>query len=141
MKGSPVVDAFGMEKTTAFTIIAPKGFGHRDFPGFRKVLDRVERLSQVWTGVPEMAVEPAILRSTQTRRIYCSLWPRLGLDEHEKRRIGQHPILEMSWEVAKVCQICQDHGWIEPTIYEGLYNAFHRAVSLPAPLRPFFLLL
>lgn len=35
----------------------------------------------------------------------------------------------MSWEVAKICEICEKNGWIKPTVYQGLYNAFHRAVE------------
>ena len=32
----------------------------------------------------------------------------------------------MSWEVARICEICKKNGWIMPSVYEGLYNAFHR---------------
>jgi aflatoxin B1 aldehyde reductase len=35
----------------------------------------------------------------------------------------------MSWEVARVCEICREHGWIQPTVYQCLYNAFHRRVE------------
>ena len=35
----------------------------------------------------------------------------------------------MSWEVARICEICQSHGWIRPSVYQGLYNAFHRRVE------------
>nr|GAT45964.1 predicted protein [Mycena chlorophos] len=35
----------------------------------------------------------------------------------------------MSWEVAETVGICKAHGWIQPTIYQGLYNAIHRAVE------------
>lgn len=31
-----------------------------------------------------------------------------------------------SWEVAKLCEICKKNGWQLPSVYEGLYNAFHR---------------
>lgn len=34
-----------------------------------------------------------------------------------------------SWEVAKVCEICERHGWVKPAVYQGLYNALHRAVE------------
>src|SRR5271156_5851561 len=34
----------------------------------------------------------------------------------------------MSWEVAQICEICNKNGWIKPTVYQGLYNALHRAV-------------
>lgn len=35
----------------------------------------------------------------------------------------------MSWEVAEVVTICRAHGWIQPTVYQGIYNAIHRAVE------------
>jgi aflatoxin B1 aldehyde reductase len=35
----------------------------------------------------------------------------------------------MSWEVAQICEICNKNGWIKPTVYQGLYNALHRAVE------------
>lgn len=33
------------------------------------------------------------------------------------------------WEVARICEICEENGWIKPTIYQGLYNTWHRAVE------------
>ncbi|KAI8654199.1 hypothetical protein LRP88_01776 [Fusarium phalaenopsidis] len=35
----------------------------------------------------------------------------------------------MSWEVAAICEICERHGWIKPTVYQGVYNALHRAIE------------
>ncbi|OAP58153.1 hypothetical protein AYL99_07243 [Fonsecaea erecta] len=35
----------------------------------------------------------------------------------------------MSWEVAQICEICRRNGWIQPTVYQGLYNAIHRSVE------------
>jgi aflatoxin B1 aldehyde reductase len=32
-----------------------------------------------------------------------------------------------SWEVATICDICGQNGWIKPSICQGIYNAFHRA--------------
>ena len=32
----------------------------------------------------------------------------------------------MTWEVARICEICRKNGWIMPSVYQGLYNAFHR---------------
>ena len=34
-----------------------------------------------------------------------------------------------SWEVARICQICEQHGWLKPSVYQGLYNVWHRAVE------------
>lgn len=34
-----------------------------------------------------------------------------------------------SWEVSVICEICEKNGWIKPTVYQGLYNAFHRKVE------------
>jgi aflatoxin B1 aldehyde reductase len=35
----------------------------------------------------------------------------------------------MSWEVAELVYICKNNGWIQPTIYQGLYNGISRAVE------------
>lgn len=35
----------------------------------------------------------------------------------------------MSWEVARICDICERNGWIKPSVYQGIYNALHRAVE------------
>ncbi|KAF8211060.1 Aldo/keto reductase [Mycena galopus ATCC 62051] len=43
------------------------------------------------------------------------------------------------WEVAEMVGICKQHGYIQPTAYQGIYNAIHRGVEpelLPA-LRKF----
>ncbi|KAJ5492417.1 Aldo/keto reductase [Penicillium expansum] len=34
-----------------------------------------------------------------------------------------------SWEVAKICEICERHGYIKPSVYQGMYNAFQRSVE------------
>jgi len=34
-----------------------------------------------------------------------------------------------SWEVALLCDICDRNGWIRPSVYQGLYNVWHRAVE------------
>jgi len=35
----------------------------------------------------------------------------------------------MSWEVAKICEICEAQGWIKPTVYQGIYNVLHRRIE------------
>lgn len=35
----------------------------------------------------------------------------------------------MAWEVAAICEICEAHGWIKPSVYQGVYNAFHRTIE------------
>tara|TARA_R110002060_G_scaffold52285_1_gene63222 strand:+ start:296 stop:1087 length:792 start_codon:yes stop_codon:yes gene_type:complete len=35
----------------------------------------------------------------------------------------------MSYEVAKICEICDKNGWIKPTVYQGIYSAIHRSVE------------
>ncbi|PPQ85274.1 hypothetical protein CVT25_010047 [Psilocybe cyanescens] len=34
-----------------------------------------------------------------------------------------------AWEVAEIVGICKANGYIQPTVYQGLYNAIHRAVE------------
>ena len=35
----------------------------------------------------------------------------------------------MAWEVAQIQEICIKHGWIRPSVYQGVYNAIHRTVE------------
>ena len=35
----------------------------------------------------------------------------------------------MAWEVAQICEMCKANGWIQPTVYQGVYNALHRTVE------------
>jgi len=35
----------------------------------------------------------------------------------------------LSWEVAEIVTLCRANGWIQPTVYQGLYNAIHRAAE------------
>ncbi|PAV19172.1 Aldo keto reductase [Pyrrhoderma noxium] len=35
----------------------------------------------------------------------------------------------MSWEVAEIVMLCRSKNWVQPTIYQGIYNAIHRAVE------------
>jgi aflatoxin B1 aldehyde reductase len=35
----------------------------------------------------------------------------------------------MSWEVAKICEICEKHGWIKPTVFQGIYHALQRSIE------------
>ena len=34
-----------------------------------------------------------------------------------------------SWEVAEIVGICKANGYIQPTAYQGIYNAIHRKVE------------
>ncbi|PPQ66846.1 hypothetical protein CVT26_009625 [Gymnopilus dilepis] len=34
-----------------------------------------------------------------------------------------------AWEVAEIVSICRANGYIQPTAYQGIYNAVHRAVE------------
>ena len=31
----------------------------------------------------------------------------------------------MAWEVAQICELCDRHGWIKASVYQGVYNALH----------------
>ena len=33
------------------------------------------------------------------------------------------------WEVAEMIGICRANGYIQPTAYQGIYNAIHRKVE------------
>ncbi|KAH9483767.1 Aldo-keto reductase [Psilocybe cubensis] len=34
-----------------------------------------------------------------------------------------------AWEVAEIVGICKANGYVQPTVYQGLYNAIHRAAE------------
>ncbi|XP_040843929.1 aflatoxin B1 aldehyde reductase member 2-like [Ochotona curzoniae] len=34
-----------------------------------------------------------------------------------------------SWEVAEICTLCRKNSWIQPTVYQGMYNATTRQVE------------
>ena len=34
-----------------------------------------------------------------------------------------------SWQVAEVVELCRRHGWMEPEVYQGMYNALTRDVE------------
>lgn len=34
-----------------------------------------------------------------------------------------------AWEVAQISELCIRHGWKRPDVYQGVYNALHRAVE------------
>ncbi|KAI9046681.1 hypothetical protein LZ554_009420 [Drepanopeziza brunnea f. sp. 'monogermtubi'] len=35
----------------------------------------------------------------------------------------------MSWEVAQICEICKRNGWIQPTVYQGVYHTLQRTIE------------
>ena len=35
----------------------------------------------------------------------------------------------MSWEVARICEICRANGWIQLTVYQGIYHALQRRIE------------
>lgn len=49
---------------------------------------------------------------------------------HEEGAFERYGISNyQAWEVAQICELCEKNGWVKPSIYQGLYNAFHRAVE------------
>ncbi|KZT56054.1 Aldo/keto reductase [Calocera cornea HHB12733] len=51
-------------------------------------------------------------------------------DLHKEGKFNRFGISNyMAWEVAEMVMICRDNGWIQPTLYQGIYNAIHRAVE------------
>ncbi|XP_049734064.1 aflatoxin B1 aldehyde reductase member 4 [Elephas maximus indicus] len=52
---------------------------------------------------------------------------------HQLHQEGKFVELGLSnyaaWEVAEICTLCKVHGWILPTVYQGMYNATTRQVE------------
>lgn len=34
-----------------------------------------------------------------------------------------------AWEVAQICELCRANNWVQPVVYQGVYNALHRSVE------------
>ena len=45
-------------------------------------------------------------------------------DQHKFKRLGLSNF--PAWMVSEACHICEVHGWMRPSVYEGLYNALSR---------------
>ncbi|XP_040843934.1 aflatoxin B1 aldehyde reductase member 4-like [Ochotona curzoniae] len=49
---------------------------------------------------------------------------------HELHKEGKFVELGLSnyaaWEVAEICMLCKKNGWIQPTVYQGMYSAITR---------------
>uniref|UniRef100_U3KMZ9 Aldo-keto reductase family 7 member A3 n=1 Tax=Oryctolagus cuniculus TaxID=9986 RepID=U3KMZ9_RABIT len=49
---------------------------------------------------------------------------------HQLHQEGKFVELGLSnyaaWQVAEICTLCRSHGWIQPTVYQGMYNAITR---------------
>ncbi|XP_043301656.1 aflatoxin B1 aldehyde reductase member 3-like isoform X1 [Cervus canadensis] len=52
---------------------------------------------------------------------------------HQLHQEGKFVELGLSnyaaWEVAEICTLCRSNGWIQPTVYQGMYNATTRQVE------------
>ncbi|OJK04933.1 hypothetical protein ASPACDRAFT_1861850 [Aspergillus aculeatus ATCC 16872] len=49
---------------------------------------------------------------------------------HEEGRFARFGLSNfMAWEVAQICELCIRHGWIRPTVYQGVYHALQRSVE------------
>nr|XP_051713993.1 aflatoxin B1 aldehyde reductase member 3 isoform X3 [Oryctolagus cuniculus] len=52
---------------------------------------------------------------------------------HQLHQEGKFVELGLSnyaaWQVAEICTLCRSHGWIQPTVYQGMYNATTRQVE------------
>jgi aflatoxin B1 aldehyde reductase len=54
-----------------------------------------------------------------------SAWGKLQQLSRQRR----HPLLTFPTEVAQICEICKQNGYVMPSVYQGVYNALHRAVE------------
>lgn len=35
----------------------------------------------------------------------------------------------MAWEVSAMVEMCRANGWVQPSVYQGVYNALHRTIE------------
>ena len=58
-----------------------------------------------------------------------TLWPRSGA-LHDEGLFEEFGVSNFSaWHVAETSEIAARHGWIRPSVYQGMYNAITRAVE------------
>ncbi|KAF2656682.1 aflatoxin B1 aldehyde reductase member 2 [Lophiostoma macrostomum CBS 122681] len=51
-------------------------------------------------------------------------------DQHKAGKFVQLGLSNFAaWEVAEVWNICNERGWVKPTIYQAMYNAITRAIE------------
>ena len=49
---------------------------------------------------------------------------------HEQGKIKTFGLSNYAaWQVAEIAELCRKHGWLPPTVYQGLYNALTRGVE------------
>ncbi len=49
---------------------------------------------------------------------------------HAAGRFGEFGLSNYAaWQVAEVVELCRRHGWMEPVVYQGMYNALTRDVE------------
>lgn len=91
------------------------------------------------------ALKPALLRSLETLQTdKVDMWYLHAPDHsvpyaetleavNELYKAGYFKRFGISnyaaWEVAQICELCDRHGWKKPDVYQGVYNALHRAVE------------
>lgn len=52
-------------------------------------------------------------------------------DLHERGKFVEFGLSNFpAWMVADVCHICDNHGWIKPTVYQGIYNPLTRKAEI-----------
>jgi len=51
-------------------------------------------------------------------------------DLHQEGKFDRFGISNYpSWEVGEIVALCRINNWVQPTVYQGLYNAIHRSVE------------
>ncbi|TFY72554.1 hypothetical protein EVG20_g438 [Dentipellis fragilis] len=114
-------------ETKLFPIPAPNPICsdiiHHTPEGLRTFLDRslkalnADSLEMWYLHGPDRSVPYEVTLKTVNELYKEGKFKRFGLSNY------------MSWEVAEIVQICRTNGWIQPTVYQGIYNAIHRSVE------------
>ena len=51
-------------------------------------------------------------------------------EHHQAGRFKQFGLSNYAaWQVAEIVELCKQHGWLQPTVYQGMYNALTRDVE------------
>lgn len=35
-----------------------------------------------------------------------------------------------AWQVVDICHLCRENGWVQPTVYQGMYNGVTRSIEV-----------
>lgn len=79
---------------------------------------RLDRVGTVFLHFPDPATPVKSVLEAMAEMYNQGKFSELGLSNYP------------AWMVADVCHICDQNGWVKPTVYEGIYNPLTRKAEI-----------